>query len=196
MRALVVAAVAVLVAVAACDSDTPRDPPGAVLGCAMRAEGAPGLPHFSRVRDVRAGPVTFYGLKSLAATASKHPGVVFKRRKGGYGAMKMLVGVEAGRRVTVVIGPSSRGRAGLVYGKRSIRSGPLLHLRETERSVQLVPCERDHPRFDGRGKVGARTDFAGGFVAAEPQCLQLQVTSKGRPARAVVIPYGVPPGSC
>jgi hypothetical protein len=121
---------------------------------------------------------------------------VFKRRTGGYLAIKVLVGIEAGRRVTVAIAPSSRRRAGLIYDARSKRGGPLLHLKETERAVEFRPCRPDEPRFQGNGTGGPRTDFAGGFLITKPHCLRLQVSAGGRPARDHVLAYGVADGSC
>jgi hypothetical protein len=163
-----------------------------VVRCRLRAEGPPGLPSFEPERDFKAGDATFFGLRSLAETARRRPGVVFESRREGFAAFKVLAGIEAGHRVTVAIAPSSRGRAGLIYGARTKRTGPLLHLNETERAVEFRPCRSDEPRFDGKGTVGPRSDFSGGFLVTKPHCLRLRVSADGRPARGYVLAFGVP----
>jgi hypothetical protein len=170
--------------------------PDAVVGCRLRAEGPPGLPWFERERDFKAGNATFFGLRSLAQSARRRPGAFFMRRRDGYPAHKVLAGIRAGHRVVVAIAPASRRRAGLIYGARSKRSGPLLRLNETERVVEFRPCPGNEPRFVGTGTVGPRTDFSGGLLVTKAHCLRVQVSSGERAAREYVIAYGLPDGSC
>jgi hypothetical protein len=96
----------------------------------------------------------------------------------------------------VAIAPSSRGRAGLVYGARSKRGGPLLRLNETEHAVEFRPCLRNEPRFDGDGTVGPKTDFSGGFLVTTPHRVRLEIAVGQRSARDHVLAYGVPDSSC
>jgi hypothetical protein len=182
---------------AAARSDRGVPGPGAVRDCASRVEGR-------RLRAVRrhdliAGPVVFHGFRQYSRIARRNPSEAFRSRNGEYRPLKMVTDVRAGAVVTVAIAPADRQRAALFYrtpfpaGRRAFG----FRLDEGQAVVRFESCSANQPRFSGRGVVGGRTQFNGGFVFTEPQCLRLDFyyRSRTRPVRYVE-PFGRAPRAC
>jgi len=168
----------------------------AVRTCRDRVEGAPGLPTFEKREDFVAGAVVFDGLRGEARRARKDPSAVAERYGRGEGALKVLAGVRAGTRMRLRVAPSSRGFVGFVYGPPTNLRGARDTLAESERAVEFRGCPKDQRRRDGRGAVGARTWFAGGFVVAETRCLSLLVSVGRKAERRYELAFGVPAKRC
>jgi hypothetical protein len=170
--------------------------PDAVLTCGDRVEGALGLPTFEAREDLVLGQIRFDGLKGEARRARKRPRAVARRYERGWGAVKILAGVRAGKRTTVAVARASRPFVGFVYGPFTGSRGPRDRIGETEHVVEFRACPRDEPRRDGKGAVGRRTWFAGGLIVAQARCLHLVTKTPGAPARRYALAYGVPAKSC
>jgi hypothetical protein len=168
----------------------------AVLRCEDRVEGAPGLPTFERQEDLVVGKVVFDGLRGEARRARKRPRAVAERYNNGEGAVKVLAGVRAGVHTTVAVARSSRAFVGFVYGPSTDPRDPRDSLDESERVVVFQACPTNERRFDGRGRVGRRTYFAGGFLIAEAHCLHLLASVRREPARRYTLAFGVPTKRC
>jgi hypothetical protein len=151
---------------------------------------------FDPRQDLVAGPVVLHGLKGEARRARERPREVVRRYRDGQGAVKVLAGIEAGTRPRVAIAPGGLASAGLVYGSSPDPRTPRDSLDLSERAVEFQACPRDEPRFDGRGPVGRRTYFAGGFLVAESHCMRLLVSTPGPAPRRFVLAYGVRPRAC
>ena len=185
------------VVLAACESEPdarPADsrPPGSapLVGCGQRAEGPPGVPEVSAGRDWVAGPVVLFAFRDYARLARKRPERVARNYERGWGAVKILAGVRAGSDVRVEVAPASRDLTALVYSTPRDPRNAVDRLHEGRRAIVFRPCPEDHPRWDDRGTVGDRTDFAGGFLVAKAGCLRLLVTAGAGPARRYELPYG------
>jgi uncharacterized protein YjbJ (UPF0337 family) len=170
--------------------------PDAVLRCADRVEGAPGLPTLERQEDLVVGRVVFDGLRGEARRARKRPREVADRYASGEGAVKILAGVRARARTTVAVAPSSRAFVGFVYGRSRDPRDPRDSLDESERVVEFQACPMNERRFDGRGRVGRRTWFAGGLLIARAHCLYLLASVRREPARRYKLAFGVPVKRC
>jgi hypothetical protein len=98
--------------------------------------------------------------------------------------------------VTVAIAPADRERATLFYrfpfpgGQRALG----FRLDEGQAVVPFESCPPNRRRFSGRGVVGRRTQFNGGFLFTEPQYLRLTrregrraATSSPMVAHAVIV---------
>jgi hypothetical protein len=171
--------------------------PVAVRSCATRIEGGRLRPNPRN--DFVAGPVIFYGLRDASRAAVRDPSHAFQSKKREYPPVKIIAEVRATAVVTVSIARSDRGRARLVYrvpfpgGRRAVG----LRLEEGQVAVRFEGCPPSQGRYSTPGSVGARTQFGGGFLFTEPQCLRLDVydtTEKRR--RRYVEPYGRPRTRC
>jgi hypothetical protein len=170
--------------------------PDAVLRCVNRVEGAPGLPTFERQEDLVVGAVVFDGLRGEARRQRKRPSEVASRYEDGQGAVKVLAGVRAGVHTNVAVAPSSRAYVGFVYGPSPDPRDARDSVDESERVVEFQACPKNERRLDGRGRVGRRTWFAGGFLIAEARCLRLLASVRREPARRYRLAFGVPATRC
>ncbi|HEV2060508.1 MAG TPA: hypothetical protein VGR11_14220 [Solirubrobacteraceae bacterium] len=144
-----------------------------------------------------AGPIIFYGLKERNRVAARDPSEAFKSINREYMPIKTVTEVRADTVVTVAVAPEDRRRAALLYrfpsGNRSLG----FRLDEGQTMVRFESCPEDKRRFSGPGVVGPRTQFNGGFLFTEPQCLRLDVYNQTRgTARRHVVPYGRPRSAC
>lgn len=134
--------------------------PDTVRDCATRVEG----PRLQPGRhDVVAGPIAFYGLGDAAG----HPSDYRDRGGGRYASLKTVTEVEANAVVTVAVAPGERDLA-LNYEHRRLPA--IARLSELQRTVEFRACAPSHSGFSGRGRVGPRTQFNGGFASAGPGC--------------------------
>lgn len=157
------------------DAETRTSPPppaeepraDTVRDCATRIEGGrlrPG-PH-----DVVAGPIVFYGLRD----AVRYPSDYRDQGDGRYVSFKTVTEVEANAVVTVAVAP---GEHNLALNYEHARLPTITRLSELQRTVEFRACAPSHPRFSGRGRVGPRTQFNGGFASAGPGCRTFYVFS-------------------
>jgi hypothetical protein len=167
-----------------------------VRTCRDRVEGAPGLPTFERREDLVVGAVVFDALRGEARRARKHPSAVAERYSKGEGAVKLLAGIRAGRRMRLVVAPSSRAFVGFVYGPSTDPRDPRDTLAESERIVEFQGCPKNQRRRDGRGQVGVRTYFAGGLLIAKARCVALLGSVGRAPERHYELAFGVPARRC
>ena len=164
-------ALAALMALASgCDdgegTETRTGPPPAerlradtVRECPTRIEGP-------RLRpgpdDVVAGPIVFYGLRD----AANDPSYYREIGRGRYQSFKTVTEVEANAVVTVAVPPGERDLALNYIGRLPF----IARLSDLDRTVEFRACASSHLRFSGRGRVGPRTQFNGGFTSAGPGC--------------------------
>jgi hypothetical protein len=142
--------------------------------CGSRVEDGTLRPN--RRRDVIAGPLVLYGLRE----AARAPASSFRGRYGRHQPWKAVTEVAHGSDVLVQIQQRYRGRVSLLYRfPGGDRSG--YRLSDGDLAVRFKPCPLSKPRRLGRGTVGSRTQFNGGFVVAGPQCVELRVAVAGRP---------------
>jgi hypothetical protein len=145
-----------------------------VRDCASRVEGGRLRPDLAR--DVRVGPVIFYGLREAAAAPMRD--FAAPPRLGR--AWKTVTEVRAATRVTVTISPPDRRAAVLLYGNfdRMNRQG-MWKLTDGAAAVRFEACPPDQPRFSGRGPVGRRTQFNGGFLTNGARCIVVEARVLG-----------------
>ena len=141
--------------------------------CASRVEGGALRPNART--DVIAGPVIFYGLRD----AARLPASMLAGRHGRFRPWKAVTEVAHGREVTLAIPSRLRKRVALVYRFRG-GAGFGYKLSEGDPAIRFRPCAPTEPRRSGRGTVGSRTQFNGGFVVARPTCVELHVAIRGR----------------
>jgi hypothetical protein len=142
--------------------------------CESRVEDGTLRPN--RRRDVIAGPLVLYGLRE----AAKAPASSFNGRHGRYPPWKAVTEVAHGNDVLLRVQRRYRGKVSLLYRFRGgARAG--YKLSDGDLAVRFKPCPPDEPRRLGRGTVGSRTQFNGGFVVAGSQCVELRVAVAGRP---------------
>jgi hypothetical protein len=97
--------------------------------------------------------------------------------RGGLGINELLVVVEPGGSATAVVPPIAQNRLALVYSRRarnSERSGAagIITLADGDRAVRFPSSHRE------------RRDYLGGFIAARPGCVPIDVQiGAGRPLR-------------
>lgn len=169
--------------------------PEVVRDCASRVEGRRLTPEPRE--DLVAGPIVFYGLREWGRAAEANPSEAFRSRADEYAPIKTITDVPADSVVTVAVAPADQQRAALVYRWRGGRRVFGFRLSEGQRIVQFRSCPADHRRFRGRGRVGPRTQYNGGFLFAGPQCLHLDVFTKGRRnPRRYVVPIGRSDSEC
>jgi hypothetical protein len=167
--------------------------PDLVRDCASRVEGRRLTPN--RRVDLIAGPIIFYGLRKWGRVARARPSEAFRSRAGEYAPIKTITEVRADSVVTVAVTPADRRHAALLYRWRGGRRMFGFRLSEGQRVVQFRSCPAGHRRFRGRGRVGPRTQYSGGFLFAGPQCLRLDVIVNGARQRHV-LPIGRSHAEC
>jgi hypothetical protein len=141
--------------------------------CESRVED--GVLRPNRHRDVIAGPLILYGLREAASAPASN----FRGRQGQYRPWKTVTEVAQGHDVLLQIRGRYSDRASLLYRFRpGARFG--YNVGDGDLAVRFQPCPPDEPRRSGRGTVGSRTQFNGGFVVAGPQCVELRVAVAGR----------------
>src|SRR4051794_3553096 len=142
--------------------------PDAVRPCSARAEGAGGMT-ISPERDIRIGPVVFFGLRhperqSFPGTHGRDPG------------SKIPIAVRAGAPVLLRVPSGARGSLGLNYATRSVA-----RLERAQSLVQVEPCSPATRRFTDGRPIGRWTGFSGGLVVRAPGCYPLEVARHGKP---------------
>ncbi len=176
------------------DRSGPR--PDGRRDCASRIEGRR-LPPLPR-NDLITGPIVFHGLREYSRIATRDPSEAFETKNGEYKPLKIITDVRADTVVTVAIAPADRKRATLFYsdfprGQRALG----FRLEEGQAVVRFESCPPSKRRFSGRGIVGPRTQFNGGFLFTESQCLRLDVYDQTRrTARRYIEPYGRARSDC
>jgi hypothetical protein len=169
--------------------------PELVRDCASRVEGRR-LTANRRV-DLVAGPIIFYGLREWGRVARARPAEAFRSRAGEYAPIKTITEVRADSVVTVAVAPADQRQVALLYRWRGGRRVFGFRLSEGQHVVQFRSCPASHRRFRGRGRVGPRTQYNGGFLFAGPQCLRLDViVDGGRRPHRYVLPIGRSHAEC
>ena len=212
--AAVALAAAVLIVVA--DDGGSGENPGDSRSATGTSSRSPGVPKSEGVRDCAsrvesrlltprprddlvAGPITFYGLRELNRVATRHPSEAFETKNDEYRPLKTITEVRADTVVTVAIAPADRKRATLFYrqpfpsGRRALG----FRLDEGQAVIRFESCPANRRRFSGRGVVGPRTQFNGGFLFTEAQCVRLDVYDQTNgTTHRYVEPYGRQRSSC
>lgn len=162
------------------DSTAPQSPdvpsPSAasvVRDCASRIEGPRLDP--ARTNALAVGPVTFHGLRG----AAELPPQKFNTARGSQ-AWKTVTEVIADTPATVVISAPDRDNLALIYddfGAANQRG--YYRLADGSDVVRFEPCRRNEPRYSGKGTVGPRTQYNGGFLVRKPGCYELEVIADG-----------------
>src|SRR3954451_25060256 len=139
--------------------------PDAVRPCEARVEGGGGVTITPR-RDIRIGPVVFFGLRKperqrVVGTHGRDPGY------------KIPIAVRAGRPVLLRV--QSRELA-LNYATRNAD-----RVEKGQSLVLVKPCPPATRRFSGSGRVGRWTTFSGGLIVRTPGCYPLEVARRGEP---------------
>lgn len=151
--------------------------PDGVRRCSARAEGGAGVTIAPR-RDIRIGPVVFFGLRHPKRQAS--PGT-----PGRDPSYKIPIAVRAGEPVLLRIPPEARGDIGLNYARRNAE-----RLADSQTLVLVKPCPPLTRRFTDGRPVGRWTTFSGGLVVRAPGCYPLEVARRGKPFTRRMIALG------
>lgn len=155
---------------------------GYVRPCASSVYGE--LGPVTAGHDVIAGPVAFIGLNDYRSWPG--PGQL-PARDGRYDALKVLVVVKQGWRVTVAVQGSERGHAALLYDPDAFPAGPPYPLSAGEPVVTFPDCGGTQPSWD------AGTQFNGSVLVRRPMCLRLDIAAvRGatRLTRKIAAPIG------
>ena len=197
-------------AVAACGSDdrpaAARATAGPLLGCADGGANRNPLPPGSRAQSVVSGPLTLAYIRQYADQPARafrpvreslraiirDPGSTAHERRlarrtlrgtraGDFGVAEGLLRVAPGREVTLSVAPAQRDKVRLVYSRRARNqhgSGAGYSLADGDSEVTFRACDT------------ASTDFLGGYVVAGARCVRLRVSTPGRAADQLRIPFG------
>lgn len=173
--------------------------PDASRDCRSHIEGR--LPSVDAHHDLILGPVRFRGFRATSRFAARERGRgFFEIRNGEYHGLKFVTEVRAGTDVTVAIAPQSRKRAGMLYGGDIDYGRFGIPFDEGEQAVRFRACPANRrafsPRHYRRRTVGPWTQFNGGFILTERQCLRLDVYVPGRPRQRFSEPFGRPRSGC
>jgi hypothetical protein len=149
--------------------------PDGTRGCRARIEAGGGGIEVDRRRDLRVGPVVFFGLRKprhqfVSATPRSDP------------AVKAAIAVRAGGPVLLRIPRAARRDLALNYAVE--RDGTPFNVRRVsdgQSLVRVTPCRPSTPRFSGGGRVGRWTAFSGGFVMRARGCFPVEVARAGKP---------------
>ena len=138
--------------------------------CACWVEGGRLKPN--PATDIRVGPITFYGLR----TAADRPPSEFTTTANGISdAWKTVTEVTASTRATLVVPRAERDRLALIYGDFISGRHHGYRLSDGTSAVRFEACPAEEARFSGRGTVGARTQFNGGFIVGKSGCYDVAV---------------------
>ena len=195
---------------AACGSDDPPvasgAPAGPLLECADGGANRNPLPPGSRAVSVVSGPLTLAYVgqyadqparafrpvrESLRAVVRDPSSTAHERRlarrtlrdthAGEFSVAEGLVRVAAGREATLTVAPAQRDSVRLVYSRRARNqhgSGAGYSLAHGDSAITFRACD------------AASTDFLGGYVVAGARCVHLRVSTAGRAAAHLRIPFG------
>ena len=145
--------------------------------CAQRIEVGGKRAIRTAPRDLRVGPVIFFGLRK-AADPSEHDDLEPPHRHGDP-TWKSPIAVRAGDPVVLAIEGGRANGASLIYDMRQFRADTVAG-GGGDAAVRVKPCPPDTHRFFGRGHVGRWTLFSGGFMLEGPVCVRVQVFRAGR----------------
>jgi hypothetical protein len=151
--------------------------PDGVRRCSERVEGGVGVTISPR-RDIRIGPVVFFGLRRPGRQMV--PGT--HGRDPGY---KIPIAVRAGRAVLLRIPPEARADVALNYAARNagvIADGQWL--------VLVKPCPPRTRRFTNGKPIGRWTAFSGGLIVRTPGCYPIEVARRGKPFTRRLVALG------
>jgi hypothetical protein len=154
-----------------------------VRPCPTHIEG-PGKLTFDKERDVRVGPVVFFGLGNPRGS---RPDTF----RGNDPSVKSGIAVRAGKAVRLRIPPEARGSISMVYGVD--RDGTLPNVRRVRQGQALVrvkPCAPHRPRFSDGRPIGPWTAFNGGFVMRGAGCYPIEVARAGKPFTRRMLGFG------
>jgi hypothetical protein len=166
---------ALLVAIAFSAAVTER--PDAVRSCHARVEGGGGVT-IRPQRDIRIGPVVFFGLRhpERQAVLGTHG------RDAGF---KIPIAVRAGRPVRLRIPPEVRGDLAFNYGARNAAV-----IADGQSLVLVRPCPPRTRRFTNGRPIGRWTAFSGGFIVRTPGCYPIEVARRGKPFTRRLVALG------
>jgi hypothetical protein len=196
------AAVALVVALAACTGEAPAGraagtttatpttaappgPPGTfVRTCESSVYGDLGTGW--RTRSVVVGPLAFVAL----CDAATQPASDFRRRGGRYQGLKVLAVVEVGATVTLTVPAAERRHLSLLYDPDAWNEVNGYRIADGDTAVTFRSCP---PAQTPLGADG--TQFNGGFLVDGPRCATLEVsTPRWKAPRRVTVSFGA--GRC
>jgi hypothetical protein len=154
-----------------------------VRPCPTHIEG-PGQLTIDKARDVRVGPVVWFG---LANPRTSRPG----KFRGSDPSVKSAIAVRAGGPVLLRIPSEARGEISMVYGAE--RDGTLPNVErvgEGQWLVRVTPCRPSRRRFSDGRRIGPWTAFNGGFVMRAAGCYPIEVARRGEPFRRRTLGFG------
>jgi hypothetical protein len=139
--------------------------PDGVRPCSARAEGT-GPVTISARRDIRIGPVAFFGLRHperqrVLGTRGRDPGY------------KIPIAVRAGRPVLL---RSRSSDLTFNYATRNVDQ-----VEDGQSLVLVKPCPHGTRRFTDGQPIGRWTTFSGGFIVRTPSCYPIEVARRGEP---------------
>jgi hypothetical protein len=142
--------------------------PDGVRPCSARVEGGSGGVTVDARRDIRVGPVVFFGLRRperqrIMGTHGRDPGY------------KIPIAVRTGKPVFLRVPPEARGNLALNYARRNAAK-----IEDGQSLVLVKPCPSQTRRFFGSGRVGRWTAFSGGFIVRTPGCYPIEVARAGK----------------
>ena len=179
-----VAFVAIVVLLAACDgddeADTTDDESAAEPAPTLRRECYP--PTGSRPLDssnhhehVHAGPVTFFGAGAFADTRLDRE--YFRQGATNWSALKTVTQVRPAAETTVTVTEEDRGTFRLIYDPENFRANQNYRRQDGHVSVVFGACaDAEPPRH--------ASEFVGGFVARSTGCFTITVVSEQDPVPA------------
>jgi hypothetical protein len=139
--------------------------PDGVRPCDARVEGGDGVT-ISPKRDVRIGPVVFFGLRHperqrVLGTHGRDPGY------------KIPIAVRAGRPVLLRV---QSHELAFNYATRNVD-----RVEEGQSLVLVKPCPPSTRKFTDGRPIGRWTAFSGGFIVRTPGCYPIEVARRGKP---------------
>jgi hypothetical protein len=164
------------------------EPSTGTRGCRARIESGsqPGGLRIDRRRDLRIGPVVFFGLRRpehqmISGGRGRDPGA------------KIPIAVRAGKPVVLRIPPEARQDIALNYAVDRDGSGnDVRRVSDGQYRVRVTPCPPRTRRFSGPGRVGRWTAFSGGFVFRAKGCYPIEVARAGKPFKRRLVAFGAP----
>lgn len=181
---------------------------GAVVGCEEGGATSRPLSPEERVASVTSGPLTlvyvrdnatqpawaFLPVRQFAMDRAADRRATPRERRlarrtlrharpGSYAITEGLVHVATGSEATVAVAPSQRDAVSLIFSRQARN-------RERHGARGAYRVRDGDAQVTFRACPNAATDFLGGYVVAGARCVHLTVTSPGRPAEDLALPFG------
>jgi hypothetical protein len=155
-----------------------------VRPCPTHIEG-PGKLTIDDERDLRVGPVVWFGLASGPRVTRPY------ETPGRDPSVKSAIAVRAGGPVLLRIPPEARGAISMVYGAERDGTTPnVRRVSEGQVLVRVKPCAPSRRRFSDGRPIGPWTAFSGGFVMKKAGCYPVEVARRGKPFKRRMLGFG------